>query len=321
MKDSNVSIPAASTGFELAQNPENGFYHFYCKDINGKIILWSKDFQSQSEAQKKLSEALRFAKQERHYLHKAEAGAHYFVLTTGNKQQELARSIAFDDEKAMQLAMRYMRQVANSDKAMARTPESPEAEPTGKEMRTRAGKIADKPQSTRFKIELLWREDEQCYSGRITDALHEAHATFQDIDGAAIVSFIRSRLSPVNSRTIEAPTAAEHAELQLLLEENGQPVRSVASGQPLLFLVLRLQPSDWDTTKPIAIYLSIRNLGGAILSNMESRVILRADYTAPISLPGHGFSTGMYRVTLTGSGQTQAGQKKIIEGACVFQIF
>ncbi|MDX1940515.1 MAG: hypothetical protein SFU99_08185 [Saprospiraceae bacterium] len=342
MKDANNASSHPIPGFELVRNEENGFYYFQCKDINGKPILHSKDFQPQNVAENKLQNAVKLARQVKNYIRKKDGEQHYFILVGGNKK-EIARSVLFKNEKDLQRTMDYLKQVANSAKAIsASTAEAieppikntiiPEEKPIV-ETRTPAPPKKEvqapvKPKYS-FKIDLYPREEENTFSGRIEYLLSEESAIFQGIDGQAIAQFIKknlpelskpSEVEKVERKTI-TPPVIEQAELFLLSESSGRPVRAIESGQPQLYFCLRFKNIIDRPGTQVNARISINSITGRTLNNFENKLKLSADKTATLMLPGSYFSSGMYRIKVNSTIISDISTNNVMESSCLFQVF
>ncbi|MBK7871991.1 MAG: hypothetical protein IPJ74_15615 [Saprospiraceae bacterium] len=342
MQDLNNSSTHPIPGFEIVRNEENGFYYFQCKDINGKPILLSKDSQTQGNAENRLQNAIRLAKQAKNYVGKKEGEQYYFLLVGGNRK-EIARSIHFKNEKDLQRTMDYVKQVANSAKAITTNaaPEPPVENVETIEQKPVAETSITTPQSPKkdaktsikpkysFRIDLYPREEENSLSGRIEYLLSEEAATFQGVDGQAIVQFIKKNL-PMPSekmekaeRKVPAPPTVDQAELLLLSGPSGRPVRSRERGQSQLYFCLRYKNATIRPDTQLNARILISSVDGKVLSNFENKLKLSADKTAFLTLPGTYFSSGVYRVQVKGAIGPNAdpNARGTVEANCLFQIF
>ncbi len=340
MKDTPHPSSQSTPGFEVVQNEENGFYYFRCNDINGKPILQSKDYQTKDTAEDRLKSALRLAKLSKNYLRRKESNKHYFILRSGNKQ-EVARSILFANEKDLQRNIDYIKQVANSEKAVSKVTEEKveekktainqekektEAKPgITKEQDT--GKQATSKSRHSFRIDLYPREEGDTYSGRIEYLLSEESATFQGVDEEKIIHFIRQHLpsKSTTSRGVASPKAMESAELLLLSQPGGKSVHLVRAGTPLLHFLLRNIDFTQEQNDPVHVKVAAHSLDGSMRTSFETSALPAEDKSLQLSLPGNYFSPGTYKVHMHAFSDAKvassAAMQKHAEASCLFQVY
>jgi len=306
-----ISSPSTSPGFAVVQNEENGFFYFHCNDLNGKSIVQSKDFQTQKLAESGLQNALRAAKHAKNYIRKHEAGQHFFVLQNNN-QQKLAKSSLFNTEKELQNAIDYIQQIASASKPASEKEQSPEVGAPA------VAKPATKPQAKySFKIDLYAPDGAGSLSGKIEDLLTQESLKFQGMNESVIASFIRRRLpnNPGIAKPASQPATGQ-ATLQLSATPQGTPVRSIATGNPLLYFQLKpsqLTMPDQEWT----LLINARPVGSPTpLVRTEHKTKTTAGGTLPLVLPGDCFPEGLYRLEVAAD---TLGQR--LEAQCMFQVY
>lgn len=341
----NAALDTLAPGFEIVRNDENGFYYFRCNDIDGKVVLWSKDFQSKSTVESKMEQALRLARQTKNYIRKKEGDAHFFSLIGGNKK-EIAKSTSFKNEKDLQRTIDYVKQVANSSIAIATTPSPTEMHPTNtiseqaeikEPLLEESVRTLEKPKTNgtkkastqataksryAFKIDLYPREDENTLSGRIEYLLTEESANFQGLDTAAIVAFMKKYLPAGTEEQLEKAMVREQATLVLLSEPGGRVIHAQDAGQAKLHFILH------DLEKPFTNYADlnakvvVRSLDNtAHITSLDGKLTVSDNKETLLSLPGKYFSTGIYRIQVTCVLNDSDTMTRMIEAGCLFQIY
>lgn len=340
MKDTTNPSSQSAPGFELVQNEENGFYYFRCNDIDGKPILQSKDYQIKNTAEDRLKSALRLAKLSKNYLRRKEGNKHYFILRSGNKQ-EVARSILFANERDLQRNIDYIKQVANSEKAVSKVTEE-KVEEKKTVINQEKEKVETKPGFTKerdtgqqptaksrhsFRIDLYPRDEGDTYSGRIEYLLSEESATFQGVDEEKIIHFIRQHLpsKSTTSRGGLSPKAMKPAELLLLSKPSGHSVHLVRSGTPLLHFLLRNFDYSQGSNDPIQVKVAAHSLDGSMRTSFETSALPAEDKSLQLSLPGTYFSPGTYKVHMHAFSDAKDGSSAAMpnhaEASCLFQVY
>ncbi|MFN7115200.1 MAG: hypothetical protein ACK4TA_00280 [Saprospiraceae bacterium] len=330
----NVMPDVIKPGFEVIINNENGFYYFQCNDVNGKVVLWSKDFPTQSSAVNKMEQALRLARNAKNYLRKNEGEDYYFTLIGGNKQ-EVAKSAIFKNEKELQRTIDYVQQVANAAKELTIKSLSPKAEPEIVPLIPTPTALPEKSLNTKkqpgqvpsqsryaFKIDLYPREAENLVSGRIEYLLTEEFTTFQGIDTEAISLFLKQHLPMYAAHQPEEIAVQEQATLVMQSHPGGQIIHAQRAGQTPLYFVLRDLAKMLDKNDRIHAKIRVRSLDNAtIAAYLDSKLSVINEAEALMTLPGIYFSPGIYRLQATCTILPVSGNTRMIEANCLFQIY
>lgn len=345
--ETNVSQEVITPGFEVVRNEENGYYYFRCNDVNGKIVLWSKDFQTQSIASSKMEHALRLARHNKNYIRKKEDENHTFILVGGNKQ-EIAKGASFKHEKDIQRTIAYVQQVANSAQALAtstppaetdsvRHTAAPLVEPSPAPP-SKAGAVPEKSKASSakkesgqtamqsryaFKIDLYPREEEDTVWGRIEYLLTEESTTFQGLNMEAMAAFMKKHLpTPPQKEPEKTKPRQERASLVMLSNPNGAIIPAQNTGQGQLYFSLRNLEKGLNPNDRVHAKVTVRSLeNAAIVTNQDSRLSVLNEKEALLSLPGRHFTNGVYRIQIAGTVNPTAGMSRIIEANCLFQIY
>ncbi len=342
--ETNASQEVITPGFEVVRNDENGFYYFRCNDVNGKIVLWSKDFQTQSNALAKMENALRLARHSKNYIRKKEGENHTFMLVGGNKQ-EVAKGASFKNEKDIQRTIDYVKQVANSAKALATStqptepapmssptplvetsPEQSKASTPEKSKSTNTKKASGQPTTQSryaFKIDLYPREEEDAVWGRIEYLLTEESTTFQGLNMEAMAAFMKKHLptSPQKEPEKTKPRQ-EQASLVMLSDPSGAIIPAQNTGQGQLYFSLRNLEKDLNPNDRVYAKVTVRSLeNAAIVTNQDSRLSVLNEKEALLSLPRRHFASGVYRIQLASTVNSSMGMSRMIEANCLFQIY
>ena len=308
---------SAAPGFEILQRDGQAAYYFCCNNLNGNPILQSKDYTTLKIAENSLQAALRFAKQAKNYSLKKEGEQHFFVLKSNNRH-EVARSVLFDMEKAMQNAMEYVIQAAIANKIDTEKPADTKEEEPSKEAKPAvkpANKTKTQPKYS-FKID-LYQQDNQVLSGRIEYLLTQESAAFQGLNEQAIAQFMQQQLPKEAHQDTDREVAPIHqAILQVLSAAEGKPVTSVAAGSPLLFARLKMKQTK-DEEKEWNLSITARVVGSnSVVLRTENRASLQADGALALLLPGSHFTEGIYRLEVIARAKAERQ-----EAGCIFQVY
>lgn len=343
-----IKVPPSVTtpGFEVVRNDENGFYYFRCNDLNGEVVLWSKDAQTQRGAESKLENALRFARNAKNYLRKKEGDLHFFTLLGGNKK-EIAKSAFFKNEKELQKNIDYIKQVANSAQAIIpialptvllpvnpplkeeqdkdiQVPEktsAPEVKPKAAERTKGSGQPTSKSKYS-FKIDLYPRELENALSGKIEYLLTEDSAIFQGMDLEAIGAFMKKHLPMLSDVQIEKPPVAEQAELVMITSPGGKVIQAQDAGQTQLHFILRNVEKAFDKRDILNAKILVRSLDrGMNVTSLDSKLTRVEEREAVLSLPSTYFQSGLFRIQVVCTTSNSVGNSRTIESSCLFQIY
>ncbi|MEM9886858.1 MAG: YegP family protein [Bacteroidota bacterium] len=190
--------------FELLSNKNGHFFQY--KDLDGNILLRSKDYQSAQSRDRGMKIVLKNATDARKYEIK-KADKDYFYLLKGGNHQPIARSGMFNTKSEAAQAMNlFVKEALGFDK---------EAQSVEKEAQQTAEVKAFSNRFS-FRIDLYKGEDEQEWRGKIEYPLDKSKLAFQGIDEKAIVHFIKSHLpdaptiGKVETKEIASPKENEN---------------------------------------------------------------------------------------------------------------
>lgn len=191
---------------------EDGQFYFQFNDDTGKPIFFSHGYQSEKSRDNGIQVVMRNAgEKERYERQQSKKGRHFFLLKSGNNQ-EIGRSIAFDNEAEMEEKLQMMSGITED------TPIFDAVElPSEKEMERSKSIIAqaENPSSKelpienmpRYKFSIIYYPDSDVWAIKHDQSGNTRQ--FKTCDGKLIEAFLKGHLPAEKLRTASVAAGAE----------------------------------------------------------------------------------------------------------------
>lgn len=304
------------SGFELLQNDENGRFYFTCNDDHCNPILFSADFISEDIAKNALQDAINAAKEENHFQRLMQEQQFYFLLKDENGE-ELAQSILFDTEQELENKIAYVQKLTAAENIFTEKVEETSSEIPF--VNTTLKKPIEKDKYA-FKLD-FYKRAQEAIVGKIENMHDGQSASFQGLDGEAILKFIKTYLQPTPViATQKSPDEPILAYLQLLSSENGQAVKLLPTAATPIFVRLTLpkplQNLPAEETLPIEISAQELASGQTILQLSKNLIPKgKGIYQAALSLDFG--APGAYRLKTA----LRKNNASTLLASCLIQVY
>lgn len=191
---------------------ENSQYYFLFNDKEGEPIFYSHGYQSERSRDNGIQVAVRNAGEEEHYERQQSKNGQYFFLLKSGNNQEIGRSITFDNEAEMEEKLQLMRDITEKTPIFdAAERAAGQQEEKAKGIVTESEKAAEKElpieNMPRYKFSIIYYPDSDVWIIKHDQSGNSRQ--FKTCDGQLIEAFLRGHLPIEKPKTAAAAARAE----------------------------------------------------------------------------------------------------------------